>query len=146
MYRLCKSCRKRFEVDPRVPNQQFCSKSDCQKERRRRWINQKRSNDSDYKENQVEAQKSWIRKNPAYWRRYREKNPEYAERNRTAQKARNASRKTKPLQAAIAKIDESTGYNVINTGLFRIPVRIENIAKIDAILVRIDIISGPKQE
>jgi hypothetical protein len=50
------------------------------------------------------------------------------------------------LQAEIAKIDESTGYNVINTGLFRIPVRIENIAKIDAILVRIDIISGPKQE
>jgi hypothetical protein len=105
-------------------------------------LNKKRSTDPDYKENQAEAQKSWMRKNSAYWRRYREKNPDYVSRNRASQKGRNATRKDRQTQSEIAKSDESTNQSVLSSGFLRIPVKIDDIAKIDAILVRIDVISG----
>ena len=146
MYRICRSCSKRFEVDPRVPGQQFCSNPYCQKERKRLWINHKRSTDPDYRENQREAQKSWVQKNSAYWQRYRQKNPEYVRRNRAAQKARNANRKARQIKTGVAKIDESTNYNVISSAFLSIPIQIEDIAKIDAILVRIDIVSDTKHK
>ena len=126
MYRLCRSCSKRFKPDPRVPEQQYCSKTDCQKERRRLWINQKRSTDPDYKGNQADAQKSWMQKNPTYWREYRERNPEYVRRNRAMQKKRNATRKNASKannnrQHRIAKMNEWTVRNVISSGCFRVP-------------------------
>jgi hypothetical protein len=144
MYKVCRSCSKRFDVDPRVPNQQFCSNTDCQNERRRLWLKKKRSTDPDYKGNQAEAQKAWVQKNPAYWQGYREKNPDYVSRNRASQKKRNAIRKDRQTQPGVAKNDESTNQSVLISGFLRIPVCIDGSAKIDAILVRIDVISEPK--
>jgi hypothetical protein len=146
MYRVCRSCSKRFDVDTRVPDQRFCSNTDCQKERRRLWLKKKRSTDPDYKGNQAEAQKAWAQKNPGYWQGYRKNNPDYASRNRASQKRRNAIRKDKQTQPGVAKNDESTNHVVLSSGSLRIPLRIDDIAKIDAILVKIDVISRPKSE
>jgi hypothetical protein len=92
-----------------------------------------------------------MHKNPTYWREYRERNPEYVRRNRAMQKKRNATRKNAPKandngQHRIAKMNEWTTRNVISSGCFRVPVHLDGVAKIDAIIVRIEVISEPNME
>ena len=48
--------------------------------------------DSDYRDNQRDAQKRWREKNPDYWKRWRSAHPEYVERNRVNQRQRNGKR------------------------------------------------------
>lgn len=67
----CINCSAIFEQIPQVPNQLYCSKEKCQKERKRQWQEKKRKVDKDYKENQYRAQKAWAERNPDYWREYR---------------------------------------------------------------------------
>lgn len=55
----CIHCGARFLPVPQVPNQTYCSKPDCQKERRRQWQKSKRQSDPDYRDNQSRAQKAW---------------------------------------------------------------------------------------
>lgn len=73
----CAHCGARFIPAPQVPNQAYCSKPDCQKERRRRWQKSKRQSDPDYRDNQLRAQKAWTNRNPDYWRLRRQNNPDY---------------------------------------------------------------------
>jgi hypothetical protein len=107
----------------------------------------KRSNDEDYKKNQIAAQNTWAKKNPDYWRKYRENNPHYKERNRKLQKIRNLRAKHRlKLQNAkkekIAKMDEYEGKNELISGYYTLyPVHVGQIAKMDAILVKIDLIT-----
>jgi hypothetical protein len=91
-----------------------------------------------------------MQKNKTYWRRYRLENPDYACRNRSLQKMRNAIRISRSdtdreMQSGVAKRNESTAYIVLGTGFFKVPVHIDDIAKIDSILVRIDVISRRKR-
>ena len=68
----CINCSELFERIPQVPNQVYCSKVACQKERRREWQKQKRKVDQDYKDNQYRAQRAWADRNPDYWRKHRQ--------------------------------------------------------------------------
>lgn len=68
----CVSCGGRFTPIPQVPNQTYCSKINCQKERRQQWQRTKLKSDPDYRDNQSRAQKAWAAKNPDYWRQYRQ--------------------------------------------------------------------------
>ena len=45
----------------------------------------------DYKDNQRQAQKRWMAKNPDYWRSYRDSHTKYVETNRQKQRERNRS-------------------------------------------------------
>ncbi len=54
----CVHSGARFLPLPQVPNQAYCSKPDCQKERRRQWQKSKRQSDPDYRDNQSRAQKA----------------------------------------------------------------------------------------
>ena len=107
----------------------------------------KRSNDEDYKKNQTAAQKVWAKKNPDYWRKYRENNPHYTERNRKLQKIRNLKAKHRlKLQTAkkekIAKMDEYEGKNELISGYYTLyPIHVDRFAKMDGMLVKIEIIS-----
>ena len=70
----CINCGSLFTPLAQVPNQTFCSKSECQKARRRKWQKEKLRSDFDYRENQARAQKKWTDKNPDYWRDHRQSN------------------------------------------------------------------------
>jgi hypothetical protein len=82
MEKRCAACGQAFEPNPRIRNQIYCPSPMCQRERRRRWQQQKRRDDVDYRDNDARSRKSWANENPEYWKQYRGENPDYAERNR----------------------------------------------------------------
>lgn len=87
--KTCNSCGHPFTPRPQTPNQSYCAHPKCQRERRRRWQQQKRRDDADYRDNDIRANKAWATENLEYWKQYRDENPTYAERNRNLQQQRN---------------------------------------------------------
>ena len=139
MEKTCLCCKRRFIPHPAVQDQRYCSDPRCQKARKRRWQKEKLSRDSDYRANQVEAQRQWRERNGDYWKRYREKNPVYAERNRLRQRERNQRRR---LGTEIAKMDELKGKPLILSGRYRlVPFCNQGIAKMDELIVELGVIS-----
>jgi len=147
MIRICKSCQSPFRPHQKVPHQKYCSNDTCQKARRRYWQRQKRLNDDDYKQNQYEAQQTWINKNPDYWRKYREQHPGYVERNKRLQKKRylmtkNASIRPESKIRKIAKMDDLIKNYHINSGYYMLySADVGSVAKMDPLLVRIKVIA-----
>lgn len=140
MEKTCANCRKIFTPRPGVRNQQYCSNPACQKARKKKWQKDKLTTDDAYKEHQAKAQKEWCSKNKGYWREYRRRNPEYTERNRKKQRQRNLLRRLKP---EIAKMDEQKTKNAITPGRYLLkPVYNKKIAKMDALIVEIGVISA----
>ena len=78
---LCVYCGDLFDASSRHKNQTACKKAECQKH--------KMKIDPIYNACQKISQKQWARANPGYWKKYREKDPEKAERNRILQAIRN---------------------------------------------------------
>lgn len=108
----------------------------------------KRAEDKDYRENQAQSQKNWNEKNPDYYREYRLANPEYTKRNRELQKGRNEHRKRRLnlpdlVKDEIAKKEKPNIKNNIISGYYRlIPVENTKVAKLDEVIVKIEIISS----
>jgi hypothetical protein len=92
-----------------------------------------------YRANQRSSQKKWLADNPGYWKAYRRRNPEKAERNRVLQAVRNRKAKHRSSEqkmdvSMIAKMDSSKSDNFKVLGQFwLVPV----IAKMDALKVNI---------
>jgi len=141
----CAACGELFTPRRNVPDQKYCSKRECQRERRRRWQRQKLKEDPDYRANQAAAQRRWRERHPEYWRRYRQSHPAYTERNRKQQLQRNRKRGqdvTSPSPPAIAKMDAYEAQTVVSSGTYRlIPVAGGAIAKMDAYLVQMHVLS-----
>ncbi len=143
-----KNCRCLFVVSPRHPNQQYCSKKACQNARKRKWEREKLATDVTYQKNKEDSQERWLLKRPCYWKEYREKNPDYTKRNREKQKERDQSKRASKTDASIlknlAKTDASNVENHITSGVYAlIPVNKNNLAKTDALTVKITNISEP---
>ncbi len=83
----CAGCSTFFV--PRNKCQMFCSKPCCQRIRKAIWQKQKLAADPEYNEGQRLAQNKWLQNNPDYWKGYRRRHPEQADRNRSLQKIRN---------------------------------------------------------
>ncbi len=79
MTKQCKACGKAFQSHPKVPNQTYCSSPECQCERRRRWLEEKRQFDADYQGNEPQKIEQWRNEHPDYWKQYRLDNPDYAQ-------------------------------------------------------------------
>jgi hypothetical protein len=141
----CTACGERFTPCRHVPDQQYCSKPQCQRERRRRWQQEKLRQDSDYRANQAAAQRRWRERNRDYWRKYRQNHPDYTARNREQQRERNRHRgrdAMDPLTAPIAKMDVCDNKMPVTSGTYRmIPAGRPGIAKMDAYLVKIQVLS-----
>ena len=144
--RRCAACDRRFEPRPNVPHQRYCSRPECQRMRRRRWQRQKLEADADYRANQAAAQRRWRERHPEYWRRYREHHPDAAERNRERQRERNRQRRqaaTGPSPPAIANMDAYGSQRLIRSGTYRlVPVPAPGVAKMDAYVVKMQVITG----
>ena len=106
--KTCNACGCTFTPRPQNPNQKYCTNSECQRERRRRSQQQTRQGDSDYRDNDIRTSKTWAAENPEYWKRYRDENPAYVERNRNLQQQRNQKKRT----TVIANEDVCSGIAV----------------------------------
>jgi endogenous inhibitor of DNA gyrase (YacG/DUF329 family) len=71
MAKQCKACGNDFHPHPKVRDQAYCSSSKCQRERRRRWLAEKRQVDADYNGNEPQKIAHWRNENPDYWKQYR---------------------------------------------------------------------------
>ncbi len=145
MERICAGshCGRVFTLNPRVKDQRYCSRAECQKERRALWHKRKIMTDRDYKRNQDAAQQLWRKTRPDYWRNYRKLHPEYTERNRVLQRERNRKARggqggAAPPVGMIAKMDSLT--NVKSGTYHLIPVVSGVIAKMDSLIVQLSII------
>lgn len=134
----CACCRRILPKNPRVKNQQYCGTKVCQRARKSKWQREKQQTDPDYRTNQRESQRAWQKKNPSYWRHYRQKNPNYRERNRIRQRARDRIRpRTTGADGNLAKMDTLERiFNDSSTTYF-ISADYENLAKMDALPVKI---------
>src|SRR3989339_1488559 len=145
MERICAGshCGRVFTLNPRVKDQRYCSRAECQKERRSLWHKRKIMTDRDYKRNQDAAQQLWRKTRPDYWRNYRKLHPAYTERNRVLQRERNRKARGEKSGAAppvgviakedlvIAKMDSLTN---VRSGTYRlVPVVSGVIAKMDSL-------------
>jgi hypothetical protein len=90
--RLCPYCQKLFEVSRYRPNQQVCSQSHCQKQRRADYHRQKRHTDPVYAEVCRDSQKKWRSTHPDYQKQYWHTHPAAAEHNRQTQRQRDQRR------------------------------------------------------
>lgn len=119
--RLCLSCKCSFIPLPQHPNQKFCSKIKCQKDRKNRTTLFKRKTDSAYSENQANANKRWRQKNPDYQRNYR-----------------------KNKKKGYDNIDSSKNNVLINfpilSGTYQLTV-IESTEKMAVLIVKLELIS-----
>jgi hypothetical protein len=135
----CTYCGDFFNPSPRHKNQTACKKQQCQRAKKAAWQRYKMKHDPIYRANQKSSHQKWLAANPGYWKAYRRRNPEKAERNRILQtvrnrKARNSSSEEKMDVPMIAKMDSSKSDNFKVLGQFwLVPV----IAKMDALKVNI---------
>jgi hypothetical protein len=136
--RRCAACEQTFRPRAQVPQQRFCGKAACQRERRRRWQQGKRQGDEDYRTNQAQAQRAWAGGHREYWREWRAAHPEYTERNRLEQRRRDRQRHASRL----AKMDASASVSPIVSGTYRlVPWTGDDLAKMDACTVKLTVIS-----
>jgi len=114
-------------------------KPECRRARKTAWQSHKMKTDPEYRLNQKVSQRQWTENHPGYWREYRRKNPQKAERNRILQSLRNrrTRKATNPDgtdSVLIAKMDASNPETSQILGRFwMVPV----IAKMDALKVNI---------
>lgn len=113
--KTCDVCGHLFTPRPQNPNQTYCTNPKCQRERRRRWQQQKRRDDADYRDNDSRTSKAWATENTGYWKRYRDENPAYTQRNRNLQQQRNQKLRT----SVIANEDASRLRNPPPAGRYR---------------------------
>ncbi|HHB75273.1 MAG TPA: hypothetical protein ENK84_01845 [Desulfobulbus sp.] len=97
--------------------------------------------DPDYKADKHEMQQSWLKRNPDYWRRYRDKNPGYCERNRQLQRERDKKRSDAVILTSdtehLAKTDTLNQYfNQAAASYYIYPIK-NYLAKTDALAVKI---------
>jgi len=124
----CAACSRLFEARSQCPRQAYCARLACQRERRRRWQLAKRLSDPDYRYNQRNAQRAWSRRNPTYWQEYRKGHPEYCERNRHKQLAKNRSR----VKAIFVRLRSTHFSGAIPAGVYRLVRLSGHLAKMDS--------------
>jgi hypothetical protein len=102
--------------------------------------------DPEYRAGQRQSHQEWLRANPGYWKDYRRRNPEKAERNRLLQAIRNRRRcksgeaNAREDPTLIAKMDASRLSNFKPIGQFwLVPV----IAKMDALKIYLHQLPAP---
>jgi hypothetical protein len=95
--RLCRYCQRAFQPSKRRPQQAVCSDSACQRQRRNNYHRQKITNDAVYRQVCLDSPPKWRRRNPGYWKQYRQQHPEAVRRNRERQHARDRKRHLRRL-------------------------------------------------
>lgn len=134
----CLACADDFEPSPRVAAQNYCSRAECQRERRRLWQKDKRASDPDYRENQLACQRRWREKHGDYWKQYRAQHPDYEQRNRQRQRERNGA----STAASIAKMGAMAPFGLPSSDRYLLrPCDGSGVAKMDGWIVQIVVLT-----
>lgn len=91
--RRCPYCQSLFLPSPRRPQQQVCSRPECQRRRRDDSRRQQLARDPVYVQVVRESQKKWWDEHPNYQKERRKANPEVEEKNRQRQHVRDQKRR-----------------------------------------------------
>ena len=146
-------CGRLYMPNPKVKNQHYCSRPECQRERKAEWHKRKLRTDTEYRQNRSAAQQGWRKRHPDYWRNNRRAHPDYRERNRVLQRARNQQARSPDVPAEppgvdIAKMDSAVvaktdALGGLLSGTYQlIPMVPGVIAKTDALLVQLSVLSS----
>jgi hypothetical protein len=121
-------------------------KPECRRAKKAAWKRTKMRTDADFRHDQRLSNQKWAQTHRDYWSRYRQRNPDIADRNRILQRIRNKRRAAnrqksgEQNEALIAKVDASTSQNYNMIGQFwLVPI----IAKVDALKVNIVEVPAP---
>jgi hypothetical protein len=138
----CKHCGKERLANPRLKGtQRYCGDGPCQRARKSTSRKERLAADPTLRDMQRQSQRDWLAKTRDYWRDYRQRNPEKAERNRLLQGLRRRSyrRRQGRVPDGVAKIDTFLGLGIQGDGEYWLVPR---VAKIDAFLAKITIITS----
>ena len=137
----CRHCGKTLPRNPRLKkSQKYCSSFSCQQARKNAWGRKEYRTNRTHRKKRLESQKACYANRPghAYQAAYREKHPEYDQRNRELQRKRNKRRPKDggsmivntdalSLQASIdgsyALMPIAKGGKIVNTDAFVVQLR-----------------------
>ena len=123
----CAHCGSRFVPNPRIRNQRYCGKIECQRARKTSWQRQKLATDPDYQANKQDSQRAW-----------RIETRVLAKLEVTASgvcgtQPHTPERPQSPAQSEVAKMDASEPLSEIKTGSYYVvPENVGMVAKMDA--------------
>ena len=143
---ICHHCDRRCRFNPRVKNQEYCSRKECQQARKSEWDKKQYHTKKRYRKKRLASQKTWRKKRKEYQKEYRARHPEYVALCYELQKKRYAERREAERKA----IEE---YNVNTDAIFTQPRRdgvyklipvdeTKNNVNTDAFIVKMQILSG----
>ena len=105
LQRCCHYCPQIFEASIYHPQQSVCSQPECQRRRQADYHRKKIRNDGQYAETVRNSQSKWREEHPDYWKQYRQRHPEAAERNREQQRRRDGQRRLEHLAKNNSALD-----------------------------------------
>lgn len=103
--RRCRYCQQVFQPSKFQPRQAVCSGAECQRKRRTEYHRKKIAADPEYREVCRDSPRKWRARHRGYWKEYRAKRPEAAERNRQQQKLRDRKRRLCDLANNTSALD-----------------------------------------
>jgi hypothetical protein len=112
-------------MNPRLKQQRYCKRAECQRVRKRKWQRMKMAADPDYQSNQRDAQQQWRERNPDYWRLYR------------SRRIRSQTPAAANLSSDGAKMDTLSPDSFIFSGDYMLVPILSSGAKMDALKVKI---------
>ncbi len=95
--RRCSYCQQLFLPSIYRPQQQVCSRPECQRRRRTEYHRRKLETDPEYHQVARDSQQKWRQAHPEYVRQYRAQHPQAVEKNRQQQKVRDQRRRIQHL-------------------------------------------------
>ena len=95
--RGCPYCHRWFLPSVYCPQQQICSRAECQRRRRAEYHRKKLATDAEYRQVVRDSQKQWWDEHPQYQKQRRQANPKLVEENRQGQRQRDHARRWQRL-------------------------------------------------
>jgi hypothetical protein len=141
----CRHCGKNLPCNPRLKKKQtYCSSDSCQQARKNAWGRKEYRSNKTHRKKRLESQKACYVNRPghAYQSAYREKHPEYAQRNRELQRKRN-KRRLKDRDSMIVNTDALSLQASIDGAYALMPIaKGEKIVNTDALVVQLRVMTG----
>ena len=145
---ICQHCGRRCRCNPRVKNQEYCSRKECQQVRKNKWEKEKYHNNPSYREKRLLSQEAWRKNYPhkEYQKEYRSRRLDYvaccyAKQKESYHERREAERKA--LEQNNVNTD-SLSLQPRRGGLYKlIPMgATKNNVNTDSFIVKMQILSG----
>ena len=145
---ICHHCGRTCRSNPRVKDQEYCTRKECQQARKNKWEKKEYRTNKKYRETRLKSQKKWRENNKhsKYQKEYRSKRPDYVAQCYKDQKERYHERREAERKA----LEQN---NVNTDALFAQPRRVglyklipmdatKNNVNTDAFIVKMQILSG----